>query len=283
MSISLIDFLPLIFDFIYRIRVRRNMKRIVAVIALIYVIAAAAASGQDILVNPQNQKYLFTAGTDETQAFLYNPACLGLYSRGGVLDGYYFYPTKSILNYPSTVFHDIGIFGQAGKFGLAYRNAENSGSTVFGIPGPLEENLNQYSVGLGFGNQGIAVGASLSLTDITGVGSRWLPAIGLIVRPDRYISLGAAYHNFSDAPFGGHAIEKTALFVLPRHHFTCCGNENFGVTSTGTSETVSSAAFKSTGITSYLANHFSTRARSPVASISSNNFESAAISLAVRS
>ncbi|HUI31681.1 MAG TPA: signal peptide peptidase SppA [Candidatus Acidoferrales bacterium] len=186
------------------------MKRIVAVIALIYVIAAAAASGQDILVNPQNQKYLFTAGTDETQAFLYNPACLGLYSRGGVLDGYYFYPTKSILNYPSTVFHDIGIFGQAGKFGLAYRNAENSGSTVFGIPGPLEENLNQYSVGLGFGNQGIAVGASLSLTDITGVGSRWLPAIGLIVRPDRYISLGAAYHNFSDAPFGGHAIEKTA-------------------------------------------------------------------------
>src|SRR5271157_2989597 len=99
------------------------MKRIVVAIALFCGIAPEASFGQDLLVNPQNQKYLFTAGTDETQAFLYNPAYLGLYNRGGVLDGYYFYPSESMLNYPNTSFHDLGIFGQGGKFGLAYRNA----------------------------------------------------------------------------------------------------------------------------------------------------------------
>jgi protease-4 len=161
--------------------------------------APAGSFAQDLLVNPQNQKYLFTAGTDETQAFLYNPAYLGVCNRGEVLDGYYFYPSKSMLNYPNTSFHDIGIFGQGGKFGLAYRNAETS-----------FENLNQYSAGFGLGNQGIAAGVSLSLMDIANIGSRWFPSVGLILRPDKYISLGAAYHNFSDVPFGGHEIEETA-------------------------------------------------------------------------
>ncbi len=169
--------------------------------------SSAGAFGQDILVNPQNQKYLFTAGTDETQAFLYNPAYLGLANRGGVLDGYYFYPGKSMLGNPNDSFHDIGVFGQAGKFGLAFRNAENSGTT-FGVPIVFDENLNQYSAGLGFGSEGLAGGVSLSLMNITGVGERWFPSIGLIVRRDRYVSLGAAYHNFSNAAFGNDPIEK---------------------------------------------------------------------------
>lgn len=183
------------------------MKRIVVAIALFCGIAPEASFGQDLLVNPQNQKYLFTAGTDETQAFLYNPAYLGLYNRGGVLDGYYFYPSKGLLDYPNTSFHDIGVFGQVGKFGLAYRNAEKSNTE-----GALsyEQNLNQYSAGLGFGNQGFAVGASLSLMNITNVGSssRWFPSVGVIWRPDRYTSLGASYHNFSDVPFGILTIEE---------------------------------------------------------------------------
>ncbi len=177
------------------------MRKIITVIALFIAELSAPvfSFGQDILVTPQNQKYLFTAGTDETQAFLYNPAYLGLYNRGEVLDSYYFYPNRSLLNFPNISFHDIGIFGQGGKFGLAYRNAAT-----------LEENLNQYSVGLGFGNQQAAVGVSLSLMNITGVGSRWFPSVGFILRPDRYISLGAAYHNFSNVPFGYHPIEETA-------------------------------------------------------------------------
>ncbi len=154
--------------------------------------------GQDLLTNPQNQKYLFTSGTDETQAFLYNPAYLGLYNRGEALDGYYFYPSKSMLVFPDVSFHDIGIFGQTGKFGLAYRNAESS-----------EEILNQYSAGLGFGNERAAVGVSLSLMSITAVDSRWFPSVGIILRPDSYVSFGAAYHNFSRIPFGYDPIEET--------------------------------------------------------------------------
>jgi protease-4 len=152
---------------------------------------------QDILMNPQNQKYVFTAGTNWTQGFLYNPAYLGLYNRGGVLDGYYFYPSKGMLNFPNASFHDIGIFGEDGKFGLGYRNAATS-----------QEILNQYSVGLGLGNEGIAAGISLSLINITGLGTRGFPSVGLIIRPDRYISLGAAYHNFSKFAFGSHMVEK---------------------------------------------------------------------------
>ena len=184
------------------------MKKIYVVIMLwgVCMFMPSRSFGQDILINPQNQKYLFTAGTDETQAFLYNPAYLGLYNRGGVLDGYYFYPGKSLLNYPYSSFHDIGIFGQSGKVGLSYRNAESFVNTLGGsvIPG---ENLNQYSAGLGFGNQQAAAGISLSLMNITSVGTRWFPSVGLILR-NNYGSLGVAYHNFSDTPFGLNPIEE---------------------------------------------------------------------------
>ncbi|MGO9481245.1 MAG: signal peptide peptidase SppA [Candidatus Kryptoniota bacterium] len=176
------------------------MKKFILVIALFAGVLSAPVSsfGQDILINPQNQKYLFTAGTDETQAFLYNPAYLGVYNRGMDLDGYYIYSNKNILIGPSGSFHDVGIFGQGGTFGLAYRNSADS-----------YQNMNQYSAGLGIGNQRIAAGVSLSLMNITGIGTRWFPSVGLIVRPDQYASLGIAYHNFSDVPFGGNTIEKT--------------------------------------------------------------------------
>lgn len=159
------------------------------------------ACGQDILVNPQNQKYLFTAGTDETQAFLYNPAYLGLYSRGSVLDAYYFYPSTGQLNPSKQTFYDFGAFLQGGKFGVSFRNAATS-----------SEDLNQYSIGLGLGDPRLAVGLSVSLMNITGLGSRWFPGVGIIWRPNPYVSFGAAYHNFSKRNFGPHAIEEAASF-----------------------------------------------------------------------
>ena len=59
-------------------------KTFVAIILVASGLFAPSKSfGQDLLTNPQNQEYLFTAGTDETQAFLYNPAYLGLRDRGG--------------------------------------------------------------------------------------------------------------------------------------------------------------------------------------------------------
>ena len=113
-----------------------------------------------------------------------------------------------MLDYPNTAFHDIGIFGQAGKFGLAYRNAESTYSEFAG-GGSFDENLNQYSAGFGFGNQEAAAGVSMSLLEIANAGARWFPSVGIILRPDEYISLGAAYHNFSNAPFVDHPIEET--------------------------------------------------------------------------
>lgn len=175
------------------------MKRVI--VALLFVVGNLSA--QDLLTNPQNQKYLFTSGTDETQAFLYNPAYLGLYNRGGVLDAYYFYPSKSRLDTAVGTFHDIGVFAQGGKLGFAYRNASTP-----------EEDLNQYSIGLGLGNERAAAGASLSLMNITGAGSRWFPSVGLIWRPDCHISFGAAYRNFSNRSFGNHVIEKAANFGI---------------------------------------------------------------------
>lgn len=202
------------------------MKRIIVAIALFCGIAPEASFAQDILVNPQNQKYLFTAGTDETQAFLYNPAYLGLYNRGGVLDGYYFYPSKSSVNDPYTSFHDIGVFGQFGKFGFAYRNSKSSVYSAGAYPVFLEpyildqeNDLNQYSAGLGFGNEGFAIGASVSITYVSNAGARWLPAVGFIFRPDKYISLGASYHNFSNLPLGSHLIEKTTIVGLSLRPF----------------------------------------------------------------
>lgn len=200
-------------------------KTIAAVFLLASGLFAATQSyGQDLLTTPQNQNYLFTAGTAETQAFLYNPAYLGLRDRGGVLDGYYFFPSKIQLS-PPVSFHDLGIFSQMGKFGIAYRSAATD-----------NENLNQYSVGFGVGNPEVSLGFALSYVDVTGAGVRWYPAIGLVWSPDRHVSLGASYHNFSDHPFGIHQIEKVTDLglgvrpfgtefltlngdiVLPNHH-----------------------------------------------------------------
>src|SRR5205807_6719031 len=52
---------------------------------------------------------------------------------------------------------------------------------------------------------------------------------------------------------------------------TGSGNENTGSRSTGRSNALSSAAFRSGGMASYFANHFSARSRSPKASISSSS------------
>ncbi len=172
-------------------------KTFVAIILVASGLFAPSKSfGQDLLTNPQNQEYLFTAGTDETQAFLYNPAYLGLRDRGGVLDGYYFFPNNSELD-PSEKFHDFGLFAQRGKLAIGYRNASTN-----------VENLNQYSIGFGVGNAGAAIGASLSYMEISSSGARWFPSVGLLWCPDRYLSFGASYHNFTDVPFGVHQIEK---------------------------------------------------------------------------
>lgn len=134
-------------------------KTFVAIILVASGLFAPSKSfGQDLLTNPQNQEYLFTAGTDETQAFLYNPAYLGLRDRGGVLDGYYFFPNNSELD-PSEKFHDFGLFAQRGKLAIGYRNASTN-----------VENLNQYSIGFGVGNAGAAIGASLSYMEISSSG-----------------------------------------------------------------------------------------------------------------
>ncbi len=158
--------------------------------------------GQDLLVSPQNQNYLFTAGTDETQAFLYNPAYLGIDYRDGVLDGYYFFPSRTEISPPGS-FHDFGIFGQAGKFGMAYRNA----ATQF-------DDLNEYSVGVGAGGPAGAVGLSLSYVNIAGGGTRWIPSTGLIWRPNKFVSLGWSYNSFADVNIGIHEIDPTSRFGL---------------------------------------------------------------------
>ncbi len=184
------------------------MKRILVVLLVVGSLLVPEESfGQDLLITPQNQKYLFTAGTDEAQAALYNPAYLGIFSGGGVLDGYYFVPSSGQLS-PSGPFHDLGVFAQGGKFTLAYRNA-STGS----------DNLNEYSVGFGVGNRGGALGFALSYVDIAGIGSTWLPAVGLIWRPDRHVSFGAAYHNFSDKGLGTHFIEKSTNVGLSLRPF----------------------------------------------------------------
>ncbi len=179
------------------------MRRIVVTLLILTgaLFAPKTGRGQDLLVNPQNEKYLFTSGANGTEGFLYNPAYLGLHDRGGELDAYYFYPSEGHLIPVGDRFHDFGAFAQAGKMGFSYRNASSS-----------SEGLNQYSVGLGLGNGRAAIGVAMSLMNITGYGSRWFPSVGLIWRPDRYLSFGAAYHNFSNSPFGIHPIEKQANF-----------------------------------------------------------------------
>ncbi len=173
------------------------------------ILFSADLFAQDVLVTPQNQKYLFTAGSSGTEAFLYNPAYLGLHNRETEFDAYYFYPNKMLLNgtgglnTTGSSFHDLGLFAQGGKLGLAYRNAGGGG-----------QNLNQYSIGIGIGNGSLAAGASLSLTTITGIGTRWFPSVGLIWRPDEYLSFGAAYHNFSSRSFGFHPIEENGNFGI---------------------------------------------------------------------
>ncbi len=150
---------------------------------------------QDFLVSPQNQRLLFTAGSDEIQGFQRNPGYLGLYNRGAALDAYFFSPRSETPRLPGYYFHDLGIYAQLGKIGLAYRNAAAYG-----------ERSDEYTFGLGLGNSALGLGGAVTILNKSGI-SRAIPNIGLILQ-NKFVSLGASIHNFVNRKIGFHDIWK---------------------------------------------------------------------------
>ncbi len=176
------------------------MKKSTAAFLILLVCAVANGDvmGQDILLTPQNQNYIFTAGSEGAQTFLLNPAYLAIDPREGAFDAYYFSASRSQVNPPGS-FHDLGIFGQSGKFGIAYRNAADQNN-----------DLNEYSFGLGLGNYAGGIGFAFTYLNIAGLGSRWLPSVGVLASTSPYVSIGGAYHNFDESQLGLHRIRSSA-------------------------------------------------------------------------
>ncbi|MGC8654146.1 MAG: signal peptide peptidase SppA [Candidatus Kryptoniota bacterium] len=166
------------------------MKKLIMLLLLV-----SAGRGQDFLVTPQNQRFIFTAGSDRIQSTQYNPSYLGLYNRGASLDAYFFSPKEGTFHFSGYSFHDFGFYGQLGKFGFSYRNAAAYG-----------ERSDEYTIGFGAGNEGFAVGASATFLNAFGT-SKLIPNLGIIWQ-NKFFSIGSSLHNFSDRQVALHTIWK---------------------------------------------------------------------------
>src|SRR3970040_2564768 len=98
------------------------------------------------LFNPSNELYLFSAYDEGANAFRYNPAVLGLGHRLNVTINAF------LQNHRGTVYlNETDFLFNAGVLGLGYRGfVENN---------PYRDrSINQFSLGLGFGNKSISAG-----------------------------------------------------------------------------------------------------------------------------
>ena len=150
------------------------------------------------LFDPSNDLYLFTANNEGAIAFRHNPAILGLKHKINAAISFFLH------NYNSkVVLHETDVSINAGFLGLGYRGAVTNGNNIF-YSIPNVDNINEYSLGLGFGNKIISAGillqiaslsASTSANYIAESQSELYYGAGLLYRPNSFISTALTYHS----------------------------------------------------------------------------------------
>jgi protease-4 len=157
------------------------------------------------LYNPSNELYLFSAYDEGANAFRYNPAVLGLGHRLNVTINVF------LENYNRKVYLNEGdILLNTGSFGIAYRSFWEQNHE-------RNRNLNQFSLGLGFGNKTISAGMVFEALFVRSEGNlnnftteretKYKLGFGILYRPAKFIStaltaktneslIGSTYSNY---------------------------------------------------------------------------------------
>src|SRR4030095_10335034 len=160
--------------------------KLTALVFFLFIFSYNIKSQDFSLYNPSNELYLFSAYDEGANAFRYNPAVLGLGHRLNVtLNGFF-------QNYGGKVYINEGDFLlNSGSFGFAYRRFTENDNTV-------NRSLNQFSLGLGFGNKTTSAGMVFEALYVTNEGrpgsfehereTKYKFGFGLLWRPAEFIS-----------------------------------------------------------------------------------------------
>lgn len=161
--------------------------KFLALVFFLIIFYPAISVSQDFnLFNPSNEMYLFSAHDEGANAFRYNPAVLGLGHRLNITLNAF------LENYRGKIYLNEGDFlFSAGSLGLAFRRfvPENHFRA---------EAVNQFSLGLGFGNKSISAGLFVEalMTSSEGQREEFAPqretkyklGLGFLFRPASFIS-----------------------------------------------------------------------------------------------
>jgi protease IV len=169
---------------------------------LLFVLILLTASSISIfsqdysLFEPANDIYIFAATGEGANAFRHNPAVLGLKHKLNAAISFYLH------NYNSkVVLHETDININAGFFGLGFRGADPYSNAE--VPGSIT-NVNEFSLGLGFGNKTISAGllfqysilnSNSSFNNYVEGKSIVKYGAGILYRPYNFISAALTYHS----------------------------------------------------------------------------------------
>jgi hypothetical protein len=158
-----------------------------ALVFLLLLLHPAITLSQDFnLFNPSNELYLFSAHDEGANAFRYNPAVLGLGHRLNITLNLF------LENFRGKVYLDeTELMLNSGSFGISYRQFNDRAS--------LELNtVQQFSLGLGFGNKSFSAGMLAEALWLsydgpkeyfnTDEGMKFKFTLGFLIRPAEFIS-----------------------------------------------------------------------------------------------
>lgn len=163
-----------------------KLKLIYLVFSVIFLISFKTYAQDFNLTNPSNELYLYSAYDEGANAFRYNPAVLGLGHRLNVTLNAF------VRNLRGKIYLSEGEFlFNSGSLGFGYRHASDNSTSS-------SRHVNQYSLGLGFGNKSISAGIIAELlsysrrentiTSISSRGPGFKIGAGLLFRPVSFIS-----------------------------------------------------------------------------------------------
>lgn len=161
------------------------------------------------LFNPSNELYLFSAYDEGANAFRYNPAVLGLGHRLNVTINAF------LQNHRGTVYlNETDFLFNAGVLGLGYRGfVENN---------PYRDrSINQFSLGLGFGNKSISAGMVFEALLVSGgitpqdfqpqKETKYKFSLGLLYRPLTFVSSALTFKSYESYSSSKNTANKYTL------------------------------------------------------------------------
>jgi protease IV len=183
-----------------------------------FIYPSLAVSQDFNLFNPSNELYLYSANDEGANAFRYNPAVLGLgHSLNTALNFF-------LENFRNKVYlEEVDLLVNSGSFGISFRSFVDRYNSVVKHG---SYSIQQFSLGLGFGNKTISgglLGEILFLSDegpreefVNDESSKYKFTFGLLYRPAEFISTAFTFKSGEALTPGQEVVNKYNVGVSLR-------------------------------------------------------------------